>query len=104
MKHFKQEKAINSANFKEQFVEHANELPLGQDALVAFRLSYNVKAGILNIGIAPKQGLGINMAINQDINTSLTQLLLSAATKGEWSLAIKSPFVGSPSKDNIVIN
>lgn len=103
VKSFKQEKAIQSANFKEQFVEDANELPLGQDIPVAFRLSYNLKEGILHLGIQPKEGQGINMAINQELNTSLTQLLLGAARKGEWSLG-NAALVGAAQQENIVIN
>lgn len=99
---FKQEQAIQSANFKEDFREESNELPLGQDIPVAFRLTYNIKEGNLNIGVQPKEGQGINMAINQDINTSLTQLLLGAARKGEWGLEGVIQPVNA--QENIVIN
>lgn len=102
VKSFKQEKAIQSANFKESFREEANELPLGQDIPVAFKLTYNIKEGNLNVGLQPKEGQGINMAINQEINSSLTQLLLGAAKKGEWALeGVAQP---AASQENIVIN
>jgi hypothetical protein len=102
VKSFKQEKAIQSANFKENFREKANELPLGQDIPVAFKLTYNIKEGNLNVGLQPKEGQGINMAINREINSSLTQLLLGAAKKGEWSLeGVAQP---AAVQENIVIN
>lgn len=104
VKSFKQEKAIRSANFKEQFVEESNELPLGQETLLAFRLTYNLKESVLNIGIQPKEGRGINMTITQEINTSLAQLLTSAAKKGEWALDSVSLVVPDQRQDNIVIN
>lgn len=104
VKSFKQEKAIESANFKEEFVEEANDFPLGREIPVAFRLTYNMKGNSLNVGIQPKEGQGINIAINQEINTSLSELLLSAARKGEWGLDHTSPLQGEQRQDNIVIN
>lgn len=104
VKSFKQERAITSANFNDQFDESANELPLGKEVPVAFKLTYNLKDGNLNIGLQPKEGQGINMAINRDINMSLTTLLLTAAKKGEWRLGQQGPFVGDELHENIVIN
>lgn len=86
VKEFKQEQAMSSANFKEQFHDQDNELPLGADAKVAFKLTYNRKADNLHLGIEPKDGQGINMVINRDINLSVTRLLLDAAKKGDWRL------------------
>ncbi|MCB1693298.1 MAG: hypothetical protein KDI19_11065 [Pseudomonadales bacterium] len=101
---FKQEEAVRNANYAESFREDANELPLGQDVLTAYRLSYSVKNGILHLGIQPKEGQGINMAINQEINSSFTQLLLGAAGKGEWKLDSKDISIQPAGQDNIVIN
>jgi len=103
VKTFKQEKAMTSANFKEQFDESANELPLGQDIPVAFKLTYNLNEGNLSIGIEPREGQGINMAIDRNINVSMTSLLLAAAQKGEWRLA-EMGVISQPHQDNIVIN
>ncbi|MEX0941092.1 MAG: hypothetical protein WD002_00940 [Pseudomonadales bacterium] len=104
VKSFKQEKAIQSANFKEQFVEESNELPLGHEIPLAFRLTYNVKDKVLSIGIQPREGQGINMTITQEINASLAQLLISAAKKGEWALEAVTPVIPDQRQDNIVIN
>ena len=101
---FKREKAMASANFKEQFDEDANELPLGESIPIAFKLTYKLEEGNLNIGIQPKQGQGINLAIDRDINMSLTNLLMGAAKKGEWAFERESPIDGPQSQDNIVIN
>jgi hypothetical protein len=67
-------------------------------------LTYNLKESVLNIGIQPKEGQGINMTITQEINSSLAQLLTSAAKKGEWALDSVSPVVPDQRQDNIVIN
>lgn len=103
VKSFKQEQAVTSANFREKFDESANELPLGDDIPVAFKLTYNLNSGNLNIGIQPREGQGINMAIDRDINISLTQLLLGAAQKGEWGFDLIA-HMPVAARDNIVIN
>ncbi len=101
VREFKQEKAITSANFQEKFNEDARELPLGPAIRVAFRLNYNIKGDNLHLGIQPKEGQGINMVINRDINLSVTRLLLDAARKGEWKL---ENGIDNVRGDNIVIN
>jgi len=83
---FKRERAMSSANFREQFRGDNNDLPLGAEAKVAFKLTYSIKDENLNLGIQPKQGQGVNIVINRDINLSLTRLLLEAARKGDWKL------------------
>lgn len=104
VKSFKQEKAVQSANFSQSFKEDANDLPLGQRALLAYRLSYSVKGTILNLSLQPRQGQGITMAINQEINVSFSQLLINAANKGEWLLGHLSTNSALLSQENIVIN
>ena len=68
---FKQEQAMQGADFKKQFNEEATSLPLGGSALLAFRLNYRIEKDILHLGIEPQKGQGINLAINRDINVSL---------------------------------
>lgn len=90
---FKQEKSAQSADMSKQF-ESSTQRPLGDDAILAHRLTYKFTNDQLNLGIAPKQGQGINIGINRDINNNLTRLLLSAAGQGEWGLA--QPTVQQP--------
>ena len=103
IKSFKQEKAMAEANFKEEFKEDANELPLGEEVQLAFKLTYNIQKENLHLGIQPQSGQGINMVINRQINTTLVQLILGAARKGEWCL---ENLTGADllRKDNRVIN
>lgn len=103
VKSFKQEQAISSANFHEQFDETSDDLPLGDDIPVAFKLTYNLVEGNLSMGIQPKEGQGINMSLDRNINASLTQLLLSAAAKGEWGIDVLGN-AAIAGRDNIVIN
>lgn len=101
---FKQELAMSSANFEEAFNENANELPLGEVIPVAYKLSYNVSGGNLNVTIEPMEGRGINMAIDRNINMSITNLLMVAAQKGAWRFEDMNLSSGGSQEDKIVIN
>lgn len=83
---FKQEQAMQGANFKQAFNEEAEQLPLGDAVVLAYRLNYRVQKDILHLGIEPKQGQGINLAINRDINRSMSKLIEAAVKKAEWRL------------------
>lgn len=85
---FKQEQATQQANFEQAFREEAQELPLGDSAILAFRLNYRLERDILHLGLEPKQGQGINLAINRDINASITKLIHAAATQADWRLEL----------------
>jgi hypothetical protein len=102
---FKKEKAIEEASFGQKFEDEGNQYPLGESIPLAFQLTYNMKEdGALHLSIRPKEGQGINVVINQDINITLTQLLLTAAKNGDWKL--DEWIANNPSKqrENIVIN
>ena len=84
---FKQEKAIGEATFDQQFKEIRNEFPLGQSAQLAYKLSYSIKGdGNLHLSVQPTKGQGTSLAINKDINITMTQLLLTASRKANWKL------------------
>ena len=91
VKTFKQEKAIQEANFEQKFSEGSNELPLGEDVLLAFKLTYKIEGESLHLGIQPKRGQGINMVLNRTINSSLMQLIVTAAKKADWKLSRPVP-------------
>ncbi len=88
---FKQEKAMGQADFSRKFDEEENKRPLGDAPHLAFKLNYNIKDGNLQLGIHPKEGQGISLALNQDLNATLTKLLLSAESKAGWRLAEAQP-------------
>jgi hypothetical protein len=98
---FKQEKAMEGANFEEKFKEEDSEMPFGDDVPLAYRLNYRIEGEILHLGIEPKSGKGVTLAINRDINNSLTRLIGAAAQKAEWQL---SRFADSPVSISHVVN
>lgn len=82
---FKREQVIERADFQQPFKEQP-ELPLGTDALLAYKITSNRQGDQLHLGIHPKDRQGISMVINRDINTTLLQLLVTAVKKAEWNL------------------
>lgn len=85
---FKQEQAVQNANFEQSFAEEAEQLPLGDQIPLAFRLNYRLEGEVMHLGIEPSKGQGINLVINLDINSSLTQLITAAANKAAWNLVV----------------
>lgn len=102
---FKKEKAMSEARFNEKFKEEGNEFPLGQSIQLAYKLSYKIKDdGNLLLSVQPKEGKGINIVINQDINITMSQLLLAASRKGEWKLDGLATGNARVRQENVVIN
>jgi len=86
VKEFKHEQAINKADFNKPFKEESAEFPLGEQTRLAYRLTCNRVDSVLKLGIHPKNGEGITLQIDHNLNTSISQLLLSAAQKAQWNL------------------
>ena len=102
---FKQEKAIGEATFDQQFKETGNEFPLGQSVQLAYKLSYSIKGdGNSHLSIQPREGKGINFVLNQDINITMTQLLLTASKKGNWKLDEWAEENAAVPEEKVVIN
>jgi len=102
VKEFKREKAIQEANFEQKFDEKSNELPLGDEIPLAFKLTYKVQNENLKLCVEPKTGPGMNMVLNRQINSSLVQLIMSAAGKADWKLG--SPGLSPAQQEKRVIN
>jgi len=104
IKEFKREQAISSADFNKPFKENIAEFPLGEDAQLAFRLTCNKVGENLRLGVHPKKGEGINMVIDRNINTSLTQLLQKAVRQAEWNLASNAVDAVQSNSEKPIIN
>ena len=102
---FKQEKVIEEATFGQKFEDQGNQYPLGETIQLAFQLTYNIKEdGSLHLSVKPKEGQGISVVINQDINITLTKLLLSAAKNGDWKLDEWIAHNPVKQRENVVVN
>ena len=86
VQNFKQEQAMQGVNFEKQFEEEAEQLPLGEEAVLAYRLNYRVDKGTLHLGVEPKEGQGINLALSRDMNISVTRLIVAAAQQADWRI------------------
>ena len=84
---FKEEAAVQEADFEQPFKDQAQEMPLGPEALLAFKTNYKFDGDLLRLGIEPKSGKGINLTINRQVNSSLTQLLVAAINRADWKIA-----------------
>ncbi|MBP20034.1 MAG: hypothetical protein QF715_16995 [Pseudomonadales bacterium] len=103
VKNFKQEKAIQESNFGQKFKDDPNELPMGDDIPLAFKLTYNMREDKLHLGIQPRTGQGINLVIDRQINTSMVQLIISATQKADWTMGDLTG-VAIPVQDDRVVN
>ncbi|MFT7687579.1 MAG: hypothetical protein ACI9FB_002935 [Candidatus Azotimanducaceae bacterium] len=84
---FKNDQAIQGADFKQGFKEDAEEFPLGSEISLAFKLNYKIQGADLHLGLQPKEGKGIDMVISEQVNPTLVQLIRQAAQKAGWGLA-----------------
>ena len=104
VKEFKHEQAIDKADFNKPFREEHAEFPLGEEARLAFRLTCNRVDAVLKLGIHPKNGEGITLQIDRNLNTSITQLLLSAVQKAQWNLGQQAVATVAHQDEKPVIN
>ena len=104
VKEFKHEQAIDKADFNKPFREEHAEFPLGEEARLAFRLTCNRVDAVLKLGIHPKNGEGITWQIDRNLNTSITQLLLSAVQKAQWNLGQQAVATVAHQDEKPVIN
>lgn len=84
---FKQEQAVAGADFKQQFAQEGNEYPLGSNIVLAHKITYRIEGTNLHVSMQPKDGQGINMVINQDINATVSRLLGTAIGQAAWGIA-----------------
>lgn len=82
---FKREEAKSQGDFQQEFKE-TTSFPLGVDPLLAFKLTYKNENGKLQLGIEPKEGQGIKLAVDMNLNFNITQLLKSGSEKAGWDI------------------
>jgi len=82
---FKREAAQEKGDFKSEFRE-STSFPLGNAPAVAFKLSYKVEDGVLKLSMQPKEGQGINLVLDSNLNFNVTKLLKGASDKAGWGL------------------
>lgn len=104
IKNFKQEQSQSNVDFSQEFATEAKYYPLGEEGILAFKLSYTFKGDILNLSLEPKEGQGISLAINRDLNISMTRLLMSAAKQADWKIDQYQPVSAANTGENKIIN
>jgi hypothetical protein len=86
VREFKHEAAVSRARFGQRFEQAAADFPLGEGALLAYRLVGRRSGGNLLLGIHPRAGAGISLTVNRSLNASMTELLLRAVRQAQWDL------------------
>ena len=100
---FKQESAIQEANFKQKFAEDPTEFPMGDETPLAFKLTHNIRDENLHLSLQPKSGQGMNLVLDRKRNSSLTQLLMGAIQRANWEIE-EGMTMADLGKDERVIN
>ncbi len=103
VKKFKQESAIQDANFKQKFTEDPTEFPMGDEIPLAFKLTHNIRDENLYLSLQPKSGQGMNLVLDRERNSSLTQLLMGAIKRANWEIE-EGMIMADLGKDQRVIN
>lgn len=90
----KHEKTVESSDFKTQYQE-STYLPLGEEPALLF--SAGIKTDPLGRALLcmhPKDGQGIELALNDQIVHSFCKLLADTTLKAEWSLDLTWSKIG----------
>jgi hypothetical protein len=86
VKQFKHEQAVQNADFAQPFEDQQVNYPLGQDSILAYRLTGKRNGLDLQLGIHPKTGQGITVLVNHALNASITELLSRCIRQAQWDM------------------
>ena len=89
---FEREEALASADFKTQFNEAAEYLPLGETPIILARIQ--TKKGPDSVPILcmhPQEGQGIELNMDSKLLHSFRKLLFDGIKSADWDLAPKIP-------------
>ena len=99
---FEHEKAVARTDFKTNFKETDQSFPLGETPILVTKCQLRPQAGGNTVlALAPENGQGIDINLNNDLLHSITKLLADAATSAGWTLdkdPISTPMPGKDEK------
>ena len=84
---FEHEKAVSDADFATPYKESPKALPLGSEPVLLskMQLRHN-QDGSLTMSLGPESGAGIDLAINNKLLHSVTELIANGAKLAQWEL------------------
>ena len=87
IKDWKARQALDKANFDTPFEADRDRVSSGLvNVPLAYKLNYRITKNQLQLTLLPKQGEGLNVALNQEVAASMTAILQAAAAKAEWRI------------------
>ncbi len=88
VKAFKREQALEQADFEQAFAD-SEEVDTQASVALAFKLNYSLqKDGLMRLQLLPRQGEGLDLVLTSQISISIIEMLVNAAQKGQWQLAV----------------
>lgn len=95
---FEHERAVSAADFSKPYEATQRERPLGPDpVLVArFQTRLNSSGGHV-VSLAPLNGPGIDLSLDDKLLHSLMRLVQQAVARADWDMQIELPAAGSVS-------
>jgi hypothetical protein len=84
---FQRDAALDGADFKTAYRETATEHPLGEEPILAARISYaTAENGSVKLTLGPEAGQSITINMGRDMAFILIRMLQQAALKAQWAL------------------
>jgi hypothetical protein len=81
-------KSPHKIDHDKPFQEYGAEFPLPQEGILVSKVTVTEHDNAtVTFGLAPKQGQGVNIRMNQQIMDQMYDLLIKAVAKAEWNLS-----------------
>ncbi len=86
------ERALAKADFSKPYAASGRERPLGAEPLVVARINTGRNdTGQHVLALAPREGTGVNLALDDTLLHGLCKLLQDAVGKAEWDIVLTLP-------------
>lgn len=84
---------VQQNNFSRPFEEKPYAHPLGAAPIVVARADYTPGAqpGAFTLSLRPKQGQGVDLALNPSLLHSICKLLIDAVSRSDWDIRLVMP-------------
>ncbi len=84
---FEHEKAVSDADFDTPYKDSPKTLPLGDAPILLSKMQLRRDPdGAFTMSLGPESGAGIDLAINNKLLHSVTQLIANGAQLAQWEL------------------
>lgn len=89
---FKHSEKVQQADFKQEFKKEVKATPLGASPILLSQISLTPGPGEnQTLGLFPKKGQGIQLAMNDTLLHSIAKLLVDAHNATQWGLNLTVP-------------